>query len=71
MSSSYIIDNVKIENVPFTSNNKDILSISTEKSTSHDAKENKLINDLLKTGKFTEAEAKEIRIKNIAEWCHE
>jgi hypothetical protein len=33
MSSSYIIDNVKIENVPFmpfTNNNKDILSISTE-----------------------------------------
>ena len=59
MSSSYIIDNVKIENVPFTNNNKDILSISTEKSTSHDAKENKLINDLVKTGKFTEAEAKE------------
>jgi hypothetical protein len=59
MSSSYIIDNLKIENVPFTNNNKDVLSISTEKSSSHDAKENKLINDLVITGKFTDAEAKE------------
>jgi hypothetical protein len=37
MPSSYLIDNVKIENVPFgqlgiTNNNKDILSISTEKN---------------------------------------
>jgi hypothetical protein len=30
MSSSYTINNVKIEKVPFTNNNKDILSISTE-----------------------------------------
>jgi hypothetical protein len=32
MSSSYLIDNVEIENVPFTNNDKDILSISTEKN---------------------------------------
>jgi hypothetical protein len=32
MPGSYLVDNVKIENVGFTNNDKDILSISTEKN---------------------------------------
>jgi hypothetical protein len=44
---------------------KTIYGSSGDTSTSNDGKENNLINELLKTGKFTEAEAKEFVSKTM------